>query len=1213
MEQLHNHNKMTYENICRMYDEGIQRVAVVQVEETESTINDIDQRYLQTIQELQEKKQDLYNADGEIYEQYVTLGDRIDDAVSKWSVYSNANDYKTQLINNLTGKGISEKDIDYIISSLSEDEIKQAATLEIAAYIDKDVTVDKVKEAIALAQKEAEIQIEVKELDPAEFLKSHDDKTDTATLADLQEEADLLSSISEELYKTGKIGASSMQSIIEKYPEAKEYLGDYMLGLLSEAELFEKLQEVYHQDEENYKRSLLSKAQADGTFYQNLVSNNQEFFTELSNAYGQDFSNYKNLAQAKAEIDKQLVQELSGIWGAYYNVMLNEATGLYELTSQATTADQDMDLGLYQSVTGDLEVNKVSKLEQIRDHLNSLQNIGLNQISIGFDTSWQGLSNFDPADFDSSGSNDSENDTSKDYDLIERAIQKLEREISNLDSIVDDTFSTWSTRNSALLSQINKVNEEIDTQKAAYESYMSLADSVGLDPYYQDLIKNGSIEVITITDESLQEQIDTFQIWYDKAVECSSVIDSLQDDIRKLGKERFDNIVSQFEEIQESIAHSVKMLNSYINLAESSGYFATEEIYNKLIAYNQKNLTSLYAEQDSLNNKLQQSVSSGLIQEESTAWHEMQAQINNVNESIIDTIVSIKNFATEIQNLNFEKFDWLEDKINELTAESDFYINLISVMNKDLHDENGKLTDEGYTTVGLHAQNFNTYLQQANDYAAKIDEINNMLKDDPTNKILLEQKQAYIEAQRDFIISAQDEHNAITDLIKDGYDKQLDSLSSIIDKYKELMNTMKDAYDYEKNINEQIKNINSLNKQLMAYQGDNSEETKKTIQQLKEQINTAEEELKETEYEKLISDTEKLLDDLQTEYEELINQRLDNIDGELLNITNAVSDSANVISNVLKELSYDNSLPLTDAMLNIWDDAKPVVDLNTSVSSVNQVLSGTNEAIQGIRDDIQNIIAKMGTQIESEISNIKDDSYNTDDFNSNSTYTPSEPSYEDNSSYDYSSDENNSAISDDWAIYKYYYPQELNTDTSIVDRLKANNIDASFEARKQYYSKMGGEGVYNGTYDQNVWMLDWMKSHGYQKGTRSATDGWHLVDEDGLGSELIITKHGALRQLDSGDHVFNKEMTENLWKIAANPPQFILPDIKPVNIPEIVPKSPANNISYECGQINVNLPNVKNYEDFCKKAQRDPKFERMVQAMTADQMLGMNSLNKLQF
>lgn len=30
MEQLHEHNQKTYENICRMYNEGTQRIAVVQ-------------------------------------------------------------------------------------------------------------------------------------------------------------------------------------------------------------------------------------------------------------------------------------------------------------------------------------------------------------------------------------------------------------------------------------------------------------------------------------------------------------------------------------------------------------------------------------------------------------------------------------------------------------------------------------------------------------------------------------------------------------------------------------------------------------------------------------------------------------------------------------------------------------------------------------------------------------------------------------------------------------------------------------------------------------------------------------------------------------------------------------------------------------------------------------------------------------------------------
>lgn len=318
-----------------------------------------------------------------------------------------------------------KKEVNDFIDGLNDDDLK----ILMNTTIDENKSLDDIKQILAKAKGiELEVKLQVQELDPSDFLKSSEDKTKTATLIDLQEEADLLSSLSEELSKTGKIGTSSMQSIIEKYPEAKEYLGDYMLGIVSEAELFAKLQEIYAQDEQSYKVSLLKKAQSDGTFYQTLVANNQELFAELSSIYQQNFFEYKNLAQAKAEIDKGLVQELAGIWGEYYDVELNEVTGLYEITKKdedkVLTADEEMALGRYQMVTGDLEVNKIRKLEEIRDRYNRIQKITLDQIDVNLDTSWEGLSGFDSSSFDSASG--LEQDTSKDYDLIERAIQKLE-------------------------------------------------------------------------------------------------------------------------------------------------------------------------------------------------------------------------------------------------------------------------------------------------------------------------------------------------------------------------------------------------------------------------------------------------------------------------------------------------------------------------------------------------------------------------------------------------------------------------------------------------------------------------------------------------------------------------------------------------------------------------------------------------------------------
>ena len=183
-------------------------------------------------------------------------------------------------------------------------------------------------------------------------------------------------------------------------------------------------------------------------------------------------------------------------------------------------------------------------------------------------------------------------------------------------------------------------------------------------------------------------------------------------------------------------------------------------------------------------------------------------------------------------------------------------------------------------------------------------------------------------------------------------------------------------------------------------------------------------------------------------------------------------------------------------------------------------------------------------------------------------------------------------------------------------RLKLHDYDSSFAARSQYYDQMGGEGQYYATYDQNVWMLDWMKSHGYRKGTKSAISGLHIYDEDDPGSEVLVTKYGVLRQFDSGDTVFNKDQVEKLWNLSkgiTTPNMYMdnlgakLPDISNMS------NNLSNKVDVQFGDVTLSLPNVRNYEDFMKEAQKDPKFEKMIQNMTLGQTLGRNSLNKLTF
>lgn len=114
----------------------------------------------------------------------------------------------------------------------------------------------------------------------------------------------------------------------------------------------------------------------------------------------------------------------------------------------------------------------------------------------------------------SSSSDSTKEDFEEVFDLIEIAISRIEREIDNLDTRVNSVYKSWSERNSALSSEINKVGDEIALQQKAYNEYMNAANGVGLSSSWVNKIKNGTIDITTVTDETLAEKIKDYQEWY---------------------------------------------------------------------------------------------------------------------------------------------------------------------------------------------------------------------------------------------------------------------------------------------------------------------------------------------------------------------------------------------------------------------------------------------------------------------------------------------------------------------------------------------------------------------------------------------------------------------------------------------------------------------------------------------------------------------------
>lgn len=1112
------------------------------------------------------------------------------------------------------------KNIDNYLSTLSDDDLNILANVT----FDENTTVESLKEVIKAAQEEANkssVDLPVKTFDPTSLLEESDDKTKTATLADLQSEADLLSFIQKEMSETGRIGVDSMQKIIKQYPEAKDALGQYMLGIISQEELFDQLQGIYEDDKNAYIYSLVEKSKYDGTFYSNLVNTNNDFFAGLSEAYGEDFSNYKNLAQAKQKIDDQLVKYLSGMWGKFYQTTIDTTTGLMSLTSKATSMDDDMDLGLYLYDNGaDEETNAIAEMQKMVDDYNALQNISFDSAFNGIDLSWQGFSGDD-----SSSSNDSSSSqTEQDVDWIERLINKISTAYSRLKNVVSDTTTTWLNRNNALSDSMSTLADEINAQSDAYEYYMNAFNSYGLDDYYKNQIADGSISIDVIYDDDLKNAISDCQDFYDKAQDAKTAVQELNIELKGLAKSRFDNVASEFEKKISYFKDYSDQLQKEMDIITTKGWFSSTSINEGMKKVEQDNLDRLKQERNALMNALNSAVGSGKIEKYSEDWYDMQSSIDSVTSSILDAEKALIEYDNAIRQIKWDAFDRTRDDVENLISETEFLVELLK--DKGITDDNGNTTAEGKAAQALLVQKYQLYLNQAQKYKDEILKIDEELVNNPYDKELLDRKQDLIDKQQEAIKSSISEKDAIKDLVNDGYNDLLDALQKVIDKQKESLSAEKSLHDYQKTVAEQANTVAQLQKRLLALQGDNSESGQSKKQSISSELKDAQDQLEETEYEQYIEDQTKMLDDLATQAEEWINTRLDNLDGLIQQIIDDSNTHSGEIKDTITNTANEFGINLSDGMKSIWETNTN--NINNNITSVfndfgtkfDNTMTTLNNVVSGIESKVQEMLSLANEEAAQRQAELEEQRRQQEAAESNSSSSDdySEPDYDWDDIGGGDSDSSSGGDGVDWIYSPDYFPKDqLNVNTSIVDRLKSLDYDSSFGARAMYFEQMGLGNDYTGSYDDNVAMLEWMKSRGiggYRKGTKSATKGLHIYGEDNPGSEVLVTKYGVLRQFDSGDTVFNKDQVEKLWNLSKGitTPNMYMDNLG-AKLPNITPVS--TNKSVDIGGINVNVDKVvtDNPEDFTRQLTNElagnSKIQKILGEINSNQLLGRNSLS----
>lgn len=647
--------------------------------------------------------------------------------------------------------------------------------------------------------------------------------------------------------------------------------------------------------------------------------------------------------------------------------------------------------------------------------------------------------------------------------------------------------------------------------------------------------------------------------------------ETAKQDKATLAKEKFDNISSDYENKISSNEQKKTALNNKISLAQEQGKQISAAYYKSLISSEKGEKNKLIKERKDLQKSLNDAVIKGSIKKGSDEWYEMVSAINEVTNAIDESTQSIVEYQNALRQLKWDAFDKSMETVKRINSENDYYIDLMS--HKDMTDKDtGNFTKYGTATIGLHKTNYDNYLAQADEYQREYNKIMRQIEKGElslSDENVVQRLRDLQNAHRDAKKSAEDELQSIQDLVKQGYEAQTDALSELIDKYKKLKDSELEAYKYQKEIAEKTKTIASLQKQLTAYNGNDSEESRAQIQKLKVQLEEAKSDLKDTQYEKFISDTEDMLDDLMNDYQEFINEKLNDTNNILDKIKTLLgSDIIETIKGLDSSLTNDTKDQIGSSTTNGGDGGQAAKDYvhNTVINDQNKVNSKTDTSSYNPAKEAD--IAKKKNEIAQKKKAINDQ---------RQSYRNQIKELENQLKQLYG--ELNSVEN----IYQFEKSSTKNKDK--LQGLKNNYTEKKSELNARIQDVTHNKDVlqqFITDLDKQSVKLDkdLASLNSYEKGSEHIDKSQLAWTQEDKREMIYRASDGAvLTKLNPGDKVFTNEMTENLWKMAQmNPAQMYAGQFTPVT-PDFS-KNVNNSSNIEVTFGDLVLPDVTNSAEF---------------------------------
>ncbi len=399
--------------------------------------------------------------------------------------------------------------------------------------------------------------------------------------------------------------------------------------------------------------------------------------------------------------------------------------------------------------------------------------------------------------------------------------------------------------------------------------------------------------------------------------------------VRQTRKDRFDDVQARYDNKAGLIEQRKNAVSNSLSIAEAKGQLIGEAYYTRQADAVKSDMKLKQEEAEKLAKKL------STIKFGSNEWYEAQEALNGVYEAIQQDEQELAEFQKSINQLKFDRFDELLNKLGDITDETDFLIDMLDSDNL-FDSDTGMITQDGITAMGLTAQNYDTYLAEAQKYKDAIADLNEMYKN---GEISLtdynSQLRTYQQGQRDSIKSANEAKKSLVAYVKQGLDAQNDALSEEIEKRKKLLEQEKSEKEFNDQTLERSKKIARLKRQIAILENDDSDSNRKNLRQLRSNLQDLEKEEKDSFYDKSISDQEegldKMLENSKKQAEDYLKDT-NKVFSDALTYVNA--NSSQVASNINK-ISKDLGISISTYIVNAWKDGGSAVGTYASTLSSN--------------------------------------------------------------------------------------------------------------------------------------------------------------------------------------------------------------------------------------------------------------------------------------